>query len=155
MNAENSPYLLSRKTRIWLTILWFLLSALVPLFVIRLTLAPYYRPPFEFETPVVLSETALCPGESLTYQITLHINDVPTLAVNARTVWSVDRGITVTPDTAPRYVIWREVGTIRAEVMYPIPELPPGNYEVRSGTAGIGQGTTAYAVGFRIPEGCG
>lgn len=115
-------------------------------------------PPFQFTADVYLPvKSALCPGEALEWEPHLVVNRAPTVVAASRTIWDVEAHRTVVPARSLSFFVWteRELGRpLDHPARFPVPELPPGQYELRAGASAFNSEAAAYRVPFTVPGGC-
>lgn len=97
---------------------------------------------------------ALCPGESFTYRQEMTIRDTPVQLRLVQTVWNVGDERTVIADTDPEFRNYVSPITVRATSVFVVPNLPPGEYELRETATGENWRTAAYSVLFSVRVGC-
>lgn len=113
------------------------------------------RPAIQFSSATYLpKQGVVCPGQTLDYTVTIYIDRTPAMPSSARSWWSVDEQRTVLPDERLTTTVWtaNTPPAITAPASVPVPDLPAGHYEMRTGvrTAAL----AVYSVPFEIPEGC-
>lgn len=95
-----------------------------------------------------------CPGEVLSVEIDAQVNIAPAIIVRSDTIWSVEKGRTVVYDDEPLYANFTEKATIRRELFYELPQIPPGRYEFRSVAQTFSQRAESLTLPFVVPSDC-
>lgn len=117
-----------------------------------------YEPPapaVTFRYPVVDSGAAsYCPGETIAYRQEIRIVNTPATLRVVRAVWGITDERTIIWDEEPDWAVYTAPATVRQSLVYTVPVLGPGSYELRVAIGGEGWRPAAYAVPFTVRLGC-
>lgn len=107
----------------------------------------YVYPEIEHKKPV-------CPGDTIAFFQSSHVQYVPASVLLVETVVNFDTGRTVMPDPDPIWYNQYRKGMQSGNVEWTVPDLPPGHYELQRATTPFGRTTAMYVVYFTVKEGC-
>lgn len=96
-----------------------------------------------------------CPGDTIYISNTARLVKSPEVFRLIDTIWSADKRFTVVRDTEPEYVVITEAASPETSISITLPELEPGNYELRHAAECFGCNVAHYTVKFSIGELCG
>jgi hypothetical protein len=98
--------------------------------------------------------STLCPGETFTYAVDIHVNTAPVTVAIVETVWDEELGRTVVFDDSPKWAAYTRPDTIQRNFSYVVPPLPPGRYALHSVAAELGAAGSGFSVPFSVKAGC-
>ena len=117
---------------------------------------PRFFPAVYLTSPnrVVPSPTDVCPGETISYTVTVTVRKAPSQVMIVESFWSVDQGFTAVFDDAPMWVAYTEITTFQRPFISFVPALEPGNYELRNVAQEYGAEPTFVVVPFTVRGDC-
>jgi hypothetical protein len=141
----------------------FLLLLLAAIAVLMAT----FTQPLRIAAPFVFSarsyepvQREVCPGDTLEWPVAFTIQRAPVMVISVRSIWDVDANQTVAlpPGEAVQgalmFTNYTETTHVDRSVSIPVPNLEPGEYQIRSAVQEFNSQAAAYAVGFRVKDDC-
>jgi hypothetical protein len=118
--------------------------------------------PFVFSAPsyAPLNSGPVCPGDVLQWPVEFTIQRAPVMVISVRSIWDVDDNQTATLrqgefiSGALQFTNYTETTQVSRTAEMVVPTLPPGEYQVRSAAQEFNSQAAAYAVPFRVEDGC-
>lgn len=122
----------------------------------RTAAAPPLRPPaFEYMDPApTIEDNVVCPGDTLEWTVGLRVTGAPASVITYRSVWDMAGQFTRVWDSAPDVLNVIENGEVIERILYRVPPLPPGDYQLRTVSQTYTSEATQYVVGFSVPSMC-
>lgn len=118
--------------------------------------------PFVFSQPIYYPEKAdVCPGDSLTWPVAFSVRRAPVMVISVRSIWDVQKNQTVTLPPGSNFnagslnfTNYTEITDVERTATVVIPQLDPGQYQIRSAVQEFNSQAAAYSVPFTVPAGC-
>lgn len=118
--------------------------------------------PFVFSAPSYAPKTALvCPGDTLEWPVAFTVQRAPVMVISVRSIWDVQKNQTVTlPPGATfnagslNFTNYTETTHVSRTAQVVVPDLPPGQYQIRSAVQEFNSQAAAYSVPFQVKQGC-
>lgn len=117
--------------------------------------------PFVFSQPsyTPLHRTTYCPGETIEWPVAFAIRRAPVMVISVRSIWDVENNQTVTlqgPSAvgALAFTNYTETTSVSRTAKLVLPDLVPGEYQIRSAAQEFNSQAAAYQVPFQIKERC-
>lgn len=134
---------------------------------ITIFLATFTQPlraeaPFVFSSPAYAplhNKLDYCPGETLEWPVAFDIRRAPVMVISVRSIWDVENNQTVTlqgPSAvgALSFTNYTETTHVSRTSQLVLPDLKPGQYQIRTAAQEFNSQAAAYQVPFRIKQGC-
>ena len=117
---------------------------------------PHVQPAVYITSPtrVLPNPAEVCPGEMMSYTVQIDIQVAPSQVMIVETVWSVDMGHTIIFDESPIWAAYTDPVRFAREFIYTVPQLEPGQYELRSVAQEFSSKPSAYSVPFTVRGDC-
>lgn len=98
---------------------------------------------------------SFCPGDIIAFSQQVTVGNAPASLRIIKTVWSESEDRTIIWDESPEWANYAEPTIVRQVTRYEVPELMPGNYELRVSATGETWRTAMFVVPFVVRVGCG
>jgi len=138
---------------------WFIVFVMA--FNVAMTLTLFFRPnpasasPMKFDSYSVKEPTSLCPGEFLTYELVLNVQEDAVLESDS-SIWATDPPGTAQFSQDYQRAIIEGPITYTTNTRWPVADLPPGDYERRIAVSTSSRSAmpTIISIPFSVREDC-
>jgi len=121
--------------------------------------------PFVFSAPSYApsspADGRVCPGDTLEWPVAFTVQRAPVMVISIRSIWDVDDNQTVTLPPGNtfnagslNFTNYTEVTSVERTAKVVIPDLAPGQYQIRSAVQEFNSQAAAYFVSFEVKDGC-
>lgn len=127
-----------------------------------------FTKPLRIEAPFVFSapsytpiNATVCPGDTLEWPVAFDVRRAPVMVISVRSIWDVENNQTLTlpPGSAfnagsLNFTNYTETTHVSRTAQVVVPDIPPGQYQIRSAVQEFNSQAAAYSVSFAVKEGC-